>query len=68
MKTEDEEQSLVRLENRLVPNVDFEDNALQVLGFYSVNYQILRNLGWVTFFNEVRVSAHKDLALEILIH
>jgi hypothetical protein len=33
MKTE--EERLVHLERRLVPNVDFNGNALQVLGFYS---------------------------------
>jgi hypothetical protein len=50
-----------------MPNVDFDD-ALQVLGFYSDNYQILSNLGWVKFFNGVGVSTHKDVALDILIH
>jgi hypothetical protein len=67
MKMEEEER-LVCLEKKLVPNVDFDDNALQVLGFYWDNYQILSNLGWVKFFNNVGISTHKELALEILIH
>jgi hypothetical protein len=67
MKMEEEER-LVRLEKRLVPNVDFDDNALQVLRFYSDNYQILSNHGWVKFFNGVGVCTHKELALEILVH
>jgi Txe/YoeB family toxin of Txe-Axe toxin-antitoxin module len=43
---EEEEERRVRLEKRLVPNVDFDD-TLQVLEFYSDKYQILSNLGWV---------------------
>jgi hypothetical protein len=34
---EDKEEMFVRLERRLVPNVDFDD-ALQLLGFYSDDY------------------------------
>jgi hypothetical protein len=68
MKTNEEEDRLVRLEKRLVPNVDFDANAFQVLGFYSDNYQILSNLVWVKSFNGVGVITHKELALEILMH
>jgi hypothetical protein len=46
----------LHLEWRLVPNVDFDD-ALQALGFYS--NQILSDLGWVQFLDEVGVSTHK---------
>jgi hypothetical protein len=59
---EEEEERFVHLERRLVPNVNF-DGTLQVLGFYSYNYQILSNLGWVKFFNGVGVSTHKELSL-----
>jgi hypothetical protein len=62
---EEEEERFVRLERRLVPNVNFDD-ALQVLGFYS--NQILSDLGWVKFLNGVGVCTHKEIALEILIH
>jgi hypothetical protein len=31
MEEEEEEERLLRLERRLVPNFDFDDNALQVL-------------------------------------
>jgi hypothetical protein len=40
---EEEEERRVRLEKRLVPNFDFDDNTLQVLD----STQILSNLGWV---------------------
>jgi hypothetical protein len=66
MKTNEEEDRLVRLEKRLVPNVDFDANAFQVLGSYLDNYQILSNLVWVKSFNGVGVITHKELALEIL--
>jgi hypothetical protein len=46
MKTEDEEEERrVRLEKRVMPNIDLDD-ALQVLD----STQILSNLGWVRFF------------------
>jgi hypothetical protein len=72
MKTEEEEEEeeekLVCIEKRLVPNIDFDDNTLQVLRFYSYNYQILSNLGRGKFFNGVGVRTQKELSLEILIH
>jgi hypothetical protein len=46
MKTEEEEEERrVRLEKRVMPNIDLDD-ALQVLD----STQILSNLGWVRFF------------------
>jgi hypothetical protein len=35
IKTEEEEEELIRLEKRLVANVDFNDQALQMLGFHT---------------------------------
>jgi hypothetical protein len=64
-KTEEEEK-LNRLEKRLVANVDFDDQALQVLGFYTNIYYMLGHLGWVQFSNGLSVNAHKEFTLEIL--
>jgi hypothetical protein len=36
--TEEEEEKLTCLEKRLVANVDFDDQALQVLGFHTDIY------------------------------
>jgi hypothetical protein len=61
-----EEDKLICLEKRLVANVDFDDQALQVLGFHTNIYYMLGNLGWVQFSNRVSANTHKELALEIL--
>jgi hypothetical protein len=67
IKTEEEdEEKLTRLEKRFVANVDFDDQALQVLGFHTDIYYLLGNLGWVQFSNGVSANTHKELALEIL--
>jgi hypothetical protein len=42
-----EEEKLTCLEKRLVANVDLDDQALQVLGFYMDIYYMLGHLGWV---------------------
>jgi hypothetical protein len=39
------EEKLARLEKRLVANVEFDDQALQVLGFQADIYHLLGNLG-----------------------
>jgi hypothetical protein len=36
--TKEEEKKLTRLEKRLMANVDFDDQALQVLGFHTDIY------------------------------
>jgi hypothetical protein len=64
--TEEEEKKLARLEKRLVANVDFDDQALQVLGFHMDIYYMLGHLGWVQFSNEVWANTHKEFSLEIL--
>jgi hypothetical protein len=64
--SEEEEKKLSRLERRLVANVDFDDQALDYLGFGMDIYYMLGNLGWVQFSNGVSANTHKEFALEIL--
>jgi hypothetical protein len=64
--SEEEEQKLSRLEKRLVANVDFDDQALNALGFGTDIYYMLGHLGWVKFSNGVSANTHKEFALEIL--
>ena len=66
IKTEEEEEKLTRLEKRLVANVDFDDQALQVLGFCTDIYYMLGHLGWVQFSNGVSANTHTEFTLEIL--
>jgi hypothetical protein len=53
---EEEEEKLARLEYRLVANVDFNDQALQILGFHT------GHRGWVQFSNGVSANTHKEFA------
>jgi hypothetical protein len=64
--SEEEEKRLSRLEKRLVPNVEFDDQALYYLGFVTDIYHMLGHLGWVQFSNGVSADTHKEFALEIL--
>jgi hypothetical protein len=64
--SEEEEKKLSRLEKRLVANIDFDDQALNSLGFGTDIYYMLRHLGWVQFSNGVSINTHKEFALEIL--
>jgi hypothetical protein len=63
---EEEEKKVTRLEKRLVANVYFDDQALQVLGFHTDIYYMLGHLGWMQFFNGVSVNTHEEFSLEIL--
>jgi hypothetical protein len=63
MMEEEEKKKLARLEKRLVANVDFDDQALQVLGFHTDTYYMLGHLGWVQFSNGVLVNTHKEFTL-----
>jgi hypothetical protein len=65
--TKEEGKKLARLEKRLVANVDFDDQALHILGFGTDIYYMLGHLGWVQFSNKVSANTHKEFALEILI-
>jgi hypothetical protein len=47
--SEEEEKKLSRLEKSLVANVDFDDQALNYLGFGTDIYYMLGHLGWVQF-------------------
>jgi hypothetical protein len=51
---------------RLVANVDFDDQALNLLHFGMDIYYMLGELGWVQFSNRVSANTHKEFALEIL--
>jgi hypothetical protein len=64
--SEEEEKKLSRLEKRLVANVDFDDQALNYLGFGTDIYYMLGHLGWVQFSNGVSTNTYKEFALEIL--
>jgi hypothetical protein len=62
----EEEKKLSHLEKRLVENVDFDDQALNALGFGTDIYYMLGHLGWVQFSKGVSTNTHKEFALEIL--
>jgi hypothetical protein len=62
----EEEKKLARLEKRLVANIDFDDQALNLLGFSTDIYYMLGHQGWVQFSNRVSANTHKEFALEIL--
>jgi hypothetical protein len=62
---EEEEKKLAHLE-RLVANVDFDDQDLNILGFHTDIFYMLGYLGWVQFSNGVSANTHKEFALEIL--
>jgi hypothetical protein len=64
--SEEEEKKLSLLEKRLVANVDFDDQALNLLGFGTDIYYMLGHLGWVQFSDGVSANTHKEFALEIL--
>jgi hypothetical protein len=66
LSEEEEEEKLSRLEKRLVANVNFDDQALNLLGFGTDIYYMLGHLGWVQFSNGVSANTHKEFALEIL--
>jgi hypothetical protein len=62
----EEEKKLSHLDKRLVANVNFDDQALNSLGFGMDIYYMLGHLGWVQFSNGVSANTHKEFALEIL--
>jgi hypothetical protein len=64
--SEEEEKKLAVLEKRLVAYIDFDDQALNSLGFGTNIYYMLGNLGLVQFSNVVLANTHKEFALEIL--
>jgi hypothetical protein len=64
--SEEEDKKLSRLEKRHVANVDFDDQALNALGFGMDIYYMLRHLGWVQFSNGVLANTHKEFASEMV--
>jgi hypothetical protein len=63
--SEEEEKKLSRLDKRLVASVDFDDQALNSLGFGMDIYYMLGHLGWMQFSNGVSANTHTEFALEI---
>jgi hypothetical protein len=47
MTEEEEEEKLARLDKRLVSNVDFDEQDLNLLGFDMDIYYMLGHQGWV---------------------
>jgi hypothetical protein len=62
----EEEKKLTCLEKRLVAHIDFDDQALNSLGFGTDIYYMLGHLVWVQFSNGVSANTRKEFALEIL--
>jgi hypothetical protein len=54
--TEEEEKKLACLKQRLVVNVDFNNQALHILGFH------MEHRGWVQFSNGVSANTHKEFS------
>jgi hypothetical protein len=59
----EEEERLSRLEKRLVPNVEFDDQALYTLSFGTDIYYMLGHLGWVQFSNGVSAGHPQGVRL-----
>ena len=64
--SKEEEARLKHLRGRLRPNHDFDDDALNTLGFYNDIYHLLENLGWNLFSDGVQVHVYEDFAMEML--
>jgi hypothetical protein len=62
----EEEDRRVRLEKRLVPNFEFDDNTLQVLD--STQISNLEQPWMGAILHGVGVNTHEELDLEVLIH
>jgi hypothetical protein len=61
--SEEEEKKLSRREKWLVANVDFDDQALNYLGFGTDIYYMLGHLGWVQFSNGVSANNTRGVCL-----
>jgi hypothetical protein len=64
--SEEEEKKKLSSREEACANVDFDDQALNSLGFGMDIYYMLGHLGWVQFSNGVSTNTHKEFALEIL--
>jgi hypothetical protein len=62
----EEEKKLAHHRKRLLANVNFDDEALNSLGFSTDIYYMLGHLGWVQFSNVVSANTHKEFTLELL--
>ena len=65
--TADEEARLKALKGRLRANVDFDYDALKILGIDGDIYGMLDNLGWRQFSNGIDVGVQEEIAMEMLI-
>ena len=53
------------MKGRLRANYDFDDEALDKLGFHHDIYQLLENIGWKIFSDGVTVDMQEEVALEM---
>ena len=53
------------MKGRLRANYDFDDEALQKLGFNHDIYQLLENIGWKLFSGGVTVDMQEEVALKM---
>jgi hypothetical protein len=65
--TKEEEDKLDNLKRRVMPNFEFDDDALRKLGIHQDINALLENLGWKQFADGVSVNMRVDLALEIFV-
>ena len=63
--SKEEEEMLKFMKGRLRANYDFNDEALEKLGFNHDIYQLLENIGWKLFFDGVTVDMQEEVALEM---
>jgi hypothetical protein len=54
----EEEERLSNLEKRLVPNVEFDDQALYTLGFGTDIYYMLGHLAWMGAVLQRSIGGH----------
>ena len=61
----EEEERLKFMKGRLRANYDFDDEALEKLGFHHDIYKLLENIGWKLFSDGVTVDMQEEVALEM---
>jgi hypothetical protein len=64
--SEEEEKKLARLDKWLVANIDFDDQALNSLGFGTNIYYMLGHLGRVQFSKGCRQTPTRNLPWKFL--
>src|SRR6185312_1401577 len=61
----EEEERLKFMKGRLRANYDFDDEALEKLGFHHDIYKLLKNIGWKLFSDGVTVDMQEEVTLEM---